>query len=269
VLIEQPLGGPGFAHMPPTFQRWHILDHLIREYGSDIRVAVVDADTMVRWNTPDFIGGTRGFSAVGIRHPDWMSACQPLLRAVPKQAVGHAGDATDSNLAAARSPGWISRSLRAFQHLFPDVPLTSSEYFNAGIVVLGSDQRPIMEKFLQFSAANWPQLELVITSGDFGTDQTPLNFMLRQQNEPIFFLPGSFNVLHCFPMDSELAQMDSSPDPDPTRFASKAFASPLAFQFIRFAYVWHFTNVVGLRKVVMRETWRRIHQYYPGAETPD
>ena len=270
VLIEEPLGGHGFAHMPPTFQRWHILDRIIGEYGTDIRLAVVDADTMVRWDTPDFIGGTRGFSAVAIRHPDWMSACQPFLSGVPKKIIGHGEESMDSAAPiAARNPGWISRSLSAFQHLFPGVSLKSFGYFNAGIVVLGSDQRRIMEKFLRYSAAQWPQLESVIKSGDFGTDQTPLNFMLRQENEPIFFLPGSFNLLHCFPMDAELAQIDASPEPDPVRFARKALVSPLVFQFIRFAYVWHFTNVIGLRTIAMGETWRRIRQYYPGVEVAD
>jgi hypothetical protein len=67
-------------------------------------------------------------------------------------------------------------------------------------------------------------------------------------------------------MDAELATIDASPNPDVVRFASKAFASPLAVQFVRFAYIWHFTNVIGLRSVVMRETWCRIRQYYPGAE---
>jgi hypothetical protein len=264
VPIDAPLGGSAFAHMPPTFQRWHILDRLIGEFGADIRLAVVDADTMIRWDTPDFIGGTRGFSAVAIRHPDWASARQPLLGEAAGTASGRAESGQDA--IAARNPGWISSSLRAYQHLFPGVSLTSSEYFNAGVVVLGVDQRRVMEKFLNFSAAHWPQLHAVIQSGDFGTDQTPLNFMLRRENEPIFFLPGSFNVLHCFPMDAELATIDASPNPDVVRFASKAFASPLAVQFVRFAYIWHFTNVIGLRSVVMRETWCRIRQYYPGAE---
>lgn len=135
--------------------------------------------------------------------------------------------------------------------------------------MLGFDQCRVIEKFLHFSAAHWPQLHAVMESGDFGTDQTPLNFILRRENEPIFFLPGSFNVLHCFPMDTELARMDSSANPDPEQFASKAFASPLVLQFIRFAFIWHYTNVIGLRTVAMRETWLRIRQYYPGAETTD
>ena len=228
VLIEEPLGGPGFAQMPPTFQRWHILDQIIGECGTDIRLAVVDADTMVRWDTPDFIGGTRGFSAVAIRHPDWMSACQPFLSA--KQSVGHVEESLESTAPnAARNPGWISGSLSAFQHLFPGVSLNSFGYFNAGIVVLGSDQRRIMEKFLRFSAAHWPQLDAVIKSGDFGTDQTPLNFMLRQKNEPIFFLPGSFNLLHCFPMDAELAQIDAESRTGPGAVRQKSVRKPPRF----------------------------------------
>jgi hypothetical protein len=48
-------------------------------------------------------------------------------------------------------------------------------------------------------------------------------------------------------------------------FAQKAFGRPSAFNFVGHGYIWHFTNVVALRALVMRETWRRIRHNYPGA----
>ena len=74
--------------LPPTFQRWLAPEAIIGERGEDTVVAIVDADTMVRWDTPDFLEGARGFSAV--------------------KAV---------------STIWIANSIRAFQPLFPDVSL--------------------------------------------------------------------------------------------------------------------------------------------------
>jgi len=42
-----------------------------------------------------------------------------------------------------------------------------------------------------------------------------------------------------------------------------------AFDFVEFGYIWHFTNVVALRSLVMGETWRRIRHNYPGALLSD
>ena len=120
-------------------------------------------------------------------------------------------------------PGWMLRSARAFQHLFSDVSLPWWEYFNAGVVVLGGKQCRPLRAFLEYTAMHWPELEAVMLSGNFGTDQTPLNFMLRREKEPVHFLPRPFNLLNCFPMDSELDSIEHSPSPDFAQFAEKAF----------------------------------------------
>lgn len=110
-------------------------------------------------------------------------------------------------------------------------------------------------------------------SGNFGTEQTPLTFMVRRENEPVHVLPRPFNFVNCFPLPSELAevehralhQTEPSIPPEPALFAAKAFGHPLAFKFFELAYVWHFTNVVTFRAPVMAETWRRVRRHYPGA----
>ena len=51
--------------------------------------------------------------------------------------------------------------------------------------------------------------------------------------------------------------------------AAEAFAQPWAFEFIRLAYVWHFTSVTTHRSLVMQETWRRVAGFYPGAIVDD
>lgn len=38
-----------------------------------------------------------------------------------------------------------------------------------------------------------------------------------------------------------------------------------AFEFVNLAYVWHFTNVVVHRSLVIQEVWRRVAGHYPGA----
>ncbi len=230
VVFDSPLGGFHFSHMPPTLQRWFIPGLLTSESDQDTIIAVVDADTMIRWDAPNFLERSVGFTAV-----------------------------------RGLDPGWMFRSTRAFQHLFSDVSLPWWEYFNAGVVVLGGKQCRPLRAFLEYTAMHWPELEAVMLSGNFGTDQTPLNFMLRREQEPVHFLPRPFNLLNCFPMDSELDSIEHDPSPDFAQFAEKAFGRPWSFMFIEAGYVWHFSNIVAARSIVMREAWRRVRANYPGA----
>ena len=239
VVIDAPPADPAYARMPPTLQRWAMLDCLIEERSNNVQALLVDADTMIRWDTPDIFALARGFSAVA--------------------DVG--------------TPAWALRSITAFQHLFPEVALPWWEYFNSGFIVLGAAQRPFIRAFLDDATTRWAELEAVMTSGNVGTEQTPLNFTVRRENEPVHFLPRPFNFVNCFPLPTELAQIEhralrqteQSLPPDPALFAAKAFGHQLAFKFVELAYVWHFTNVVTFRAQVMAETWRRVQSHYPGA----
>jgi hypothetical protein len=231
VVIEAAPPDPAYARMMPTMQRWAALDRLIEERGEDAQVALVDADTMVRWDTPDIFALARGFSAV----------------------------------ADAGSPGWIAASTKAFQHLYPGTTLPWWEYFNSGFIVLGAAQRPFIRAFLDHSVRLWPELEAVMTSANVGTEQTPLNFMMKREKEPVHFLPRPFNFVNCFPLPGEIAKIGHDGSPDSALFAAKAFGRPRAFEFVELAYVWHFTNVVTFRSLVMGETWRRVQGHYPGA----
>src|SRR5262249_53999471 len=113
LVLDRPLGGSDHSRMPPTFQRWLAPEPIIPGRGEDTVVAVVDADTMIRWDPPDFLDYARGFSAV-----------------------------RDTN------PIWIAHSIQAFQPLFPDVSLPWWQYFNAGLVVVGAAQLSILRTFL-------------------------------------------------------------------------------------------------------------------------
>lgn len=231
VVIDTAVSDPQYAQMPPTLQRWVAVQRLIEERGNGVQVAMVDADTMIRWNAPDIFGQARGLSAVIDSSP----------------------------------PDWIERSTRNFQHLFPGTSLPWWEYFNTGIVVLGAAQHRIVSAFLNYAVTNWPDLNAAIKEGRNGTDQTPFNFIVKREGEPVCCLPRPFNLLHCFPLEGELIDMELSPEPDAAVFIEKAFARPWTLNFVAHAYVWHFTNVVAMRSAVMRETWLRVRRYYPGA----
>jgi hypothetical protein len=230
VLLDRPLGGQAFVGTPPTVQRWLALELLLNEHGGDARIALVDADTMVRWDAPDFLDG-EGLCAV--------------------RALG--------------TP-WIHRSIKAYQALFPGVELPWWEYFNAGVVVMSRGQVPTIRAFLEFYRRSADELGEIQRRGEVGTDQTPLNFVVRREREPVRFLPPPFNTLHCFSTSAALRHMaEHDPRPDWRRFEELAFGRPEVFDFIEYGYVWHFCSILAARPVVMRETWRRIRAHYPGA----
>ena len=231
VPIEAPPQSHIFAEMPPTLQRWVAVDQAIAERGEDAQVIAVDADTMIRWDAPDIFELSRGFGAViDVSRPDW-----------------------------------IFFSLEHFQPLFPTVSIPWWEYFNSGLVVLGAAQRRVIRALLDYAATNWPALKASIGDGNWGTDQTLLNFIVRRENEPVSYLPHPFNLVNCFPMEGELLDMERTPPSDLALFSDKAFSRSWAFNFVGLGCVWHFTNVVNLRSVVMRETWLRTRHKYPGA----
>lgn len=194
-------------------------------------MALVDADTMIRWDAPDFF------------------------------------ELCDRSLAAARgtNPGWIQRSMAAFQPLFPDVSLPIEEYFNAGVVMISSAQLPTISAFMEFCCNNYTELDAIMHGGfgDVGTDQTPLNLFFKREGESIMFLPRVFNLLHCFGYtEAGRIEFEFNSDPDWTTFPEKVYGEPSAFAFIEAGYIWHFTNTIAARERVMAETWRRVRAFY-------
>lgn len=231
VPLERSFGPDPFPNSPPTVTRWAMPELLVKEYGPQSRIALVDADTMIRWDAPNFfdLAGTNFAAVLGA------------------------------------NPYWIDRSVRAYQSMFPELLLPWWEYLNSGIVVLGRPQLPTLRLFLDVLTEFSTEFSRISHSGDYGTDQTPLNFVLRKEREPITLLPRPYNFLNCFPVTPELRSIEKAIDPDWTLFSQKAFSPANVFQFISLGYIWHFTSLTAAREVVMRETWNKICQNYPSS----
>jgi hypothetical protein len=224
VLREPPAG----AHhdSPPLIQRWVFVEAALREAAPGTRVAVVDADTMVHWQAPNFL-----------------------------QLAGHSLGAVQAG-----NPRWQWRTIRAYQSLFPDVPLRWWEYFNAGLLVLQQHHRPLLLELLDFYQRNRAALEEVQRSGDFGIDQTLLNFLTRKRAEQVQLLPGPFNLVNCCVLPPRAwikYEQEGCPD------LSELLEMPGLFDFVNYGFVWHFTGNQRTRTAVMAETWRRVCANYP------
>src|SRR5689334_18552611 len=65
VALDQPIPVGKHDDVPPSIQRWGAPQRFLNEFGPDLQVAMVDADTMIRWDTPNFFDLTQDeFAAV-------------------------------------------------------------------------------------------------------------------------------------------------------------------------------------------------------------
>jgi hypothetical protein len=240
-VLDEPV--PGYASDPPTVQRWAHAAALLEAGAPATEVAVVDADTMIRWDAPNIFDVCDTKTGMGVVIDDTL-------------------------------PYWNHRSIVAHRFLFPDVELPWWRYFNAGVVVLGARHRALLRAFLDFHRENRAALQKLHAGRDFGTDQTPLNYLVRKLGVELQVLPAPFNMLRCLEVpDRVIASIPSITTPQSLACALDRFA-PQAFAFMDLGHVWHFARVpvmgwgVPLRAFIMYDTLRRRISEYHGLELP-
>ena len=159
IILDEPLTNS--RYMKPTWQRWYVLDILEMNGVNYDQVAMVDVDTMVRWDAPNFFELTdRKFSAV-----------------VDQDNIG-----------------WVKQSIEAYQHMFKDVKLDWTDYFNCGFVVVNEKHKELCYKILKFWDDNDGELQTIQLTIQKGTDQTPVNYMaFKYFGSKINYFPKTFN----------------------------------------------------------------------------
>lgn len=207
-IYREPL--PAIQEMPPTWQRWHVFDILDAHNIDYEQVAMIDLDTMVRWDCPDFFSLTGDKMGI-INDPFYV--------------------------------GWISGSIQIYQGLFPNILLDWTEYFNAGIVILNKSHRDFLKKFLDFYVGKRDILKALETA-KLGTDQTPLNFLVKQEGVKTNYLSRKFN------------------------FGSLRGKGPISsLYFIEAAYIWHFCGLdQKMRLESMKAAWEEVKLFYTNSK---
>jgi lipopolysaccharide biosynthesis glycosyltransferase len=164
----------------PTWKHWcrrHKVDfHVVREHDPRLgrpiwnkekvhavtgyeKIAVVDSDTMVRWDAPNLFDGIRD---------------------------GVAGVVDTADL------GWVFSSVDAYQHLFPGQVMDYTRYLNAGVLFFTDTFRGVFKDVLDFYFAHQAELDAWDKGG--GREQTILNFHLQQREVPLQFLTPEWNL---------------------------------------------------------------------------
>lgn len=153
--------------MAYTFQRWGAIPDLFKKYGSNAKIALVDADTMIKWNTPNFF-----------------SLC-PLdsISLVPREKI-------KINIPL--------RTIKNYQNLFPAVQLPLEKYYQMGIQVFTTSQLNFIKDLENFVNENKEQLLEIQTKSNVGTDQGPVNYLLFKNNYKIHELSWQYNYTRPF-----------------------------------------------------------------------
>jgi len=136
--------------MKLTWQRYYLFDLLDNEGIEYNQVCMVDADTIVHPDCPNFF------------------------------------EETENKLAAVINPvnEWIMRSIEVYQHyVFKDhnvVPFW--EYYNAGMQIVNKNHKEFFNTMKSFYDNNKPTLLEIQNKIGLGSDQTPFNYLLRSNN---------------------------------------------------------------------------------------
>lgn len=160
--------------MRPTWQRWYIFEILENSGITDIdRIAMVDIDTMIRWDTPN------------------------IFDEVPEDKYGGVRDDL--------SIEWVWNSINGYKQFFPNIELLWINYINNGILVLPKDSNVFCKKVTEFYNTNVEALrKLQHETLKKGTDQTPVNYMAMEffGKDRIHYIDKRFNLTHIYKTDA-------------------------------------------------------------------
>ena len=148
--------------MAIPWQRYHlfkILDHNEIEFD---QVLMVDSDTIVHPDTPNFFEMTeRKYTGV-LDLGCWE---------------------------------WTGRSLRHYKDVFDGYKLDRGMYFNGGFQIVNESHREFFDLVLDFYSKNQSTLVAKQKAG-LGTDQTPINYLAQINGIELKMLPSTYNLHH-------------------------------------------------------------------------
>ena len=162
VIFDKPICD--VKDMKITWQRYYVLEILDNSNIEYNQVLMVDADTIVHPNTPNFF------------------------------------NMTDNKFCSVHNEGsydWICRSIEVYhKYLFDDikVPFDLFEYINAGFLIFNKSHKKFLSNFIEFYFDN---KEMIISLQDnfhVGTCQPIINFFARIKKIDMKLLPYEFNM---------------------------------------------------------------------------
>jgi hypothetical protein len=161
LIMDAPVVDP--SYMGVIWQRYYLFDILDSNEIDYDQILIVDADTIIHPDAPDIFKLTDH-----------------------KYCLVHDDGDFD----------WILRSMENYHHhLFQDQPMFNCfEYYNSGFQIVNKTHREFFTTMREFYTQNSDTILWCQKTYGVGTDQTPLNYLLRRENVDVKALSYKFNM---------------------------------------------------------------------------
>ena len=149
-----------------TWQRYYLFDILENNNIDYDQILMVDADTIVHPNCPNFFNETDG----------------------KYSGVMNEGDYE-----------WVLRSIRGFgDELFGGKRLKPWEYINGGFQIVNKNHKQFYQDIIKYYWENSNKIIETISNQKTATDQTIINFLLKEHNIDVKILPDCYNLVDLY-----------------------------------------------------------------------
>ena len=150
-----------------TLQRYWVHDILKHNEVEYEQVLIVDADTIIHPNCPNFFNETKGKFGVTINN-----GCYE----------------------------WVTRSIKQWgDNLFPNDPKVKPwKYFNGGFQITSKEHIPFYTTVQEYYTSNINTINKLSEQIKAGTDQTIINYLVQQNNINTIYMSESYNLQDLF-----------------------------------------------------------------------
>jgi len=160
LVWEDPIHDPNF--MTIMWQRYYLFDILKANEIDYDQILMVDADTIV--------------------HPD----CPNFFNETEHKYCGVMNDGCYE---------WVLRSLNVYsKNVFNGDWVNPWEYINGGFQIVNKKHKDFFDSVVKFYLDNQKNLYSIQKANGLGTDQTPVNFLIKNSDVELKILPQCYNL---------------------------------------------------------------------------
>tara|TARA_Y100000034_G_C6839995_1_gene379906 strand:- start:218 stop:994 length:777 start_codon:yes stop_codon:yes gene_type:complete len=153
-------------YMKITWQRYYLFDVLESNNIEYDQVLLVDADTII--------------------HPD----CPNFFKETDYKYCGVVNDGCYE---------WVARSIKDFSNLMFNSKIVHPwEYINGGFHIVNKIHKPFFDSIKEYYKNNQEKILNSIEKSKTATDQTIINFLLKEENIEVKLLPTCYNLQDLF-----------------------------------------------------------------------
>ena len=149
-------------YMNANWHKFYCIKLLENENIKYDQIAIVDSDTIVHPDCPDFFKETEyKFSAVQ------NDGCYE----------------------------WVNRSIKKYKScLFNEIEINPWNYFNSGFIIINKRHKQFVKNLYDFYEKNRDIIVNAQETFKVGTDQTPINYLTRKHKIDLKFLSNKYNL---------------------------------------------------------------------------